>query len=101
MRQGQRTGKTAPISRLTVEPLEDRILPSGLVTSQGDRLLKADQVRALFAAGYDGTGITIGVISNSYDSLQGGANDAGSDIASGDLPSTVGRPANDWKDHPE
>jgi len=53
---------------------------AGSVTSRGDVSLKSDQVRTTY--GLDGTGVTIGALSDSYDCLGGAA----ADIASGDLP---------------
>lgn len=55
-------------------------MKTGAVTSQGDAAQRSDLARASF--GVDGTGITIGALSDSFD-CQGGA--AG-DVASGDLP---------------
>lgn len=52
----------------------------GTVTSQGDKALRADVARTTFAV--DGTGIKVGVLSDSYNALKGAAND----IVSGDLP---------------
>jgi hypothetical protein len=52
----------------------------GSITSQGDFALRAAAARS--AHGVDGTGITVGVLSDAYDTLGGAA--AG--IASGDLP---------------
>nr|WP_242025486.1 S8 family serine peptidase [Leptolyngbya sp. FACHB-36] len=57
---------------------------TGLVTSQGVQTMKVDVARDRFSV--DGTGITIGVISDSFNNLNGAAND----IASGDLPSNFG-----------
>ena len=54
----------------------------GSATSQADFTLEADRVRNSLPIGFDGTGIKIGVLSDSYNTL-GGADD---DIASGDLP---------------
>ena len=53
---------------------------TGSVTSQGDAALRADIARSSFAV--DGTGVTVGVVSDSFDTLLGAA----ADIASGDLP---------------
>jgi hypothetical protein len=50
------------------------------ITSQGDIALRADVARSDFSV--DGTGVTIGVVSDSFDMLGGAA----ADIASGDLP---------------
>ncbi len=58
----------------------------GAVTSQADGVMQADTARNNF--GVDGTGIRIGIISDSFDSRVPGAS-AG--IASGDLPG-VGNP---------
>jgi len=56
----------------------------GLVTSQGDQAMRADVARATF--GVDGTGVTVGVLSDSFDCLGG----ATADVVNGDLsPVTV------------
>ena len=52
----------------------------GLTTSQGDAAMHADDARAAF--GVDGTGITVGTLSDTFDC----AGDAGLDVANGDLP---------------
>ena len=56
---------------------------TGSVTSQGDAALLSDDARSIY--GVDGTGITIGTLSDSYSCI--GA--AAADIASNDLPSGV------------
>lgn len=56
----------------------------GAVTSEGDTALRAEIARSTF--GLDGTGVAVGVLSDSYNSLQG----ADLDIASGDLPAAGG-----------
>jgi PKD repeat protein len=53
---------------------------TGSITSQGDFALRADTARSLH--GVDGTGVTVGVVSDSYNALGGAA----ADVASGDLP---------------
>jgi hypothetical protein len=61
-----------------------RAAHAGLVTTQGDRAMRADVARA--ALGVDGTGVTVGVLSDSFDCLGG----AGADVSNGDLaPVTV------------
>jgi hypothetical protein len=57
-------------------------LGTGTVTSQGDHTMGADSARKIF--GYQGQGIRIGVLSDSYDG--NGENNAAADVASGDLP---------------
>ncbi len=86
-----------PLDRIdTLEPLAANglmgvvpslrpILQAGIVNSQADNVLYTDRVRTARPTGYDGTGIKIGVLSDSYDSMGGAA--AG--VASGDLPPDV------------
>jgi uncharacterized repeat protein (TIGR01451 family) len=52
----------------------------GLVDSQGDAAMRSDDARLTF--GVDGTGITVGTLSDSYNCIGGAAGD----VASGDLP---------------
>jgi subtilisin family serine protease len=52
---------------------------SGGVTTQGDAILRADELRAL---GYNGSGAKVGVITN-------GVTNRATSIASGDLPSNI------------
>ena len=56
---------------------------TGSVTSQGDAALLSDDARTFFAV--DGTGVTIGTLSDSYDCIGGAA----ADVASNDLPAGV------------
>jgi hypothetical protein len=56
---------------------------TGSVTSQGDGALLSDDARTLY--GVDGTGITVGTLSDSYDCIGGAA----ADIASNDLPAGI------------
>jgi len=53
---------------------------AGSITSQGDIALRAIAGRSTYSV--DGTGVTVGVLSDSYDTLGGAA----ADIVSGDLP---------------
>ena len=55
----------------------------GTVTSQGDHVLRADTARATF--GLDGSGVMVGVLSDSFNCGLGAAGD----MASGDLPPAV------------
>ena len=54
----------------------------GSVTSQADFVHEADRVRASLSSVFDGTGVNIGALSDSYDNLGRAAND----IATGDIP---------------
>ena len=56
----------------------------GRVTSQGDIAARANLARGTF--GVDGTGVTVGVLSDSFGCNPGGV---ASGTASGDLPATV------------
>jgi hypothetical protein len=55
----------------------------GLTTSQGDIAVRSDVGRSLFNV--DGTGITVGTLSDSFNCL----GQAAADVASGDLPSGI------------
>ncbi len=55
----------------------------GDVTSQGDIALRAMDARTIYSV--DGTGVTVGVLSDSFDTLNGAA----ADVLSGDLPSGI------------
>lgn len=57
---------------------------AGLVTSEGDSQLNAAAARAAFSL--DGSGITVGILSDSFDRDAGAVTHAGGDVASGDLP---------------
>jgi hypothetical protein len=58
--------------------------PQGAVVSEGDRQLEAARARNDF--GVDGTGVTVGILSDSFNQWKGApASDAG-DVATGDLP---------------
>jgi len=56
----------------------------GQTTSQGDTALRTDEVRT--SLGIDGTGVTVGVLSDTYDNSNSAATTAQDDIDSGDLP---------------
>ena len=57
---------------------------AGSVDSQGDAAMRADTARALF--GVDGTGITVGTRSDTFDCA---GTEAASDVGTGDLPSGI------------
>jgi subtilisin family serine protease len=63
---------------------------AGLTTSQGDHSMRSDLARAQF--GVDGTGVRVGVLSDSFDCAAGpfaqgqSFTRAGQDVANGDLP---------------
>ena len=69
---------------LGVLPVYRPITNVGLIDSQADFVHEADRVRAALPTGYDGTGQTVAVFSDSYDISGNGS--AAADIASGDLP---------------
>ncbi len=56
----------------------------GAATSEGDLQLKAAEARADF--GFDGTGVAVGILSDSYDKDLSAPTHAAQDVASGDLP---------------
>jgi subtilisin family serine protease len=57
------------------------------VVSEGDRQLEAARARNDF--GVDGTGVTVGIISDSVNQWQGAPVHEASDVATGDLPGTA------------
>jgi len=67
-----------------VVPVYAPLGDAGLATSQADFIQEADRVRSSLPSGFDGTGVTIGVMSDSYNVSGNGS--ATADIASGDLP---------------
>ena len=60
-----------------IDPMVMPLIRTGSVTSQGDSVLRADEVRREF--GLSGTGVRVGVISNGVDTLASGQ-------STGDLP---------------
>jgi Subtilase family len=57
---------------------------AGLVTSEGDVQLRAAAARSDF--NLDGAGVTVGILSDSFDTDAGAQTRAAGDVASGDLP---------------
>ena len=70
---------------LGVLPVFTPITKAGAITSQADFVHETDRVRASLPTGFDGKGVTIGVLSDSYNNL-GGADD---DINTGNLPANI------------
>ena len=64
-------------------PVYDPITHVGRTTSQGDISMRADVARRTF--GVSGSGVRVGVLSDSFNNLGGAA----TDIATGDLPSNT------------
>lgn len=71
---------------LGVLPIYRPLTSVGAATSQADLVQEADRVRNSLPTGYDGTGMTIGVLSDSYDTSTTAITHVAADIASGDLP---------------
>jgi Subtilase family len=59
----------------------------GLVTSQGDVAMNSDDARVTWSV--DGAGITVGILSDSYDCAPTPITDAATDVANGDLPAGI------------
>lgn len=77
----------APGVRSLVEslaPVVRAACPSGPSVSEGDAQLGAAAARSDF--NLDGSGVTVGILSDSFDQAVGAATSAGQDVASGDLP---------------
>ncbi len=58
--------------------------PQGVAVSEGDSQLQAAKARAAYSV--DGSGIKVGILSDSYDADTSAVTHAAGDIASGDLP---------------
>jgi hypothetical protein len=71
------SGGSGPITSAIVEC-------DGAATSEGDAHLRALEARQTFEV--DGTGATVGVLSDSFDTDEAAPTDAADDVASGDLP---------------
>jgi Subtilase family len=72
-------------------PIVSATCPSGAVVSEGDGQLRASSARSAF--GVDGSGVTVGILSDSFDQATSDAfgegpvaTHAAEDVASGDLP---------------
>jgi len=59
----------------------------GLVDSQGDVAMNSDDARTTW--GVDGTGVTVGTLSDSYDCAPAPITNAATDVANGDLPAGI------------
>ncbi|MBL7939758.1 MAG: S8 family serine peptidase [Flavobacteriales bacterium] len=67
---------------VSARPIYAPLRNAGLITSQGDTSLRSFRARDVF--GVDGSGIKVGVISDSYNTIIG--NPAADDVLRGDLP---------------
>ncbi len=71
-----------PTLLVSARPIYAALSNAGLITSQGDTALRSFRARQVF--GVDGTGIKVGVISDSYNTKLG--DQAADDVLRGDLP---------------
>jgi hypothetical protein len=58
--------------------------PAGVAVSEGDPQLRAEEARSVF--GVDGTSVTVGILSDSFDLDASAETSQSDDVASGDLP---------------
>jgi hypothetical protein len=70
----------------SLAPLVRAACPSGAAVSEGDAQLGAADARA--ELGVDGAGVTVGILSDSFDQATGTVTSAGQDVAAGELPGT-------------
>jgi len=75
--------KVAALSTLRFARPAYAMTRAGSVTSQGNAAMRAGVARSLY--GFDGTGVTVGTLSDSYNCKGGAA----ADVASGDLPTGI------------
>jgi subtilisin family serine protease len=79
-------GSSARPAVALAAPKPSPACPAGSVVSEGDTQLRAARARERF--GVDGSGVTVGVLSGSYDVETATQLNAADDIAAGDLPGT-------------
>lgn len=60
---------------------------AGIATTQGDMAQRSDDARNTFSV--DGSGVTVGVIADSYDVSASAGSSAAQDISTGDLPAGI------------
>jgi subtilisin family serine protease len=65
-------------------PIVAATCPSGVTVSEGDGQLRAAEARSDF--GLDGSGVTVGILSDSFDQDATAATHAAGDVTTGDLP---------------
>jgi hypothetical protein len=87
LRPRMSTWQAAPSTTLQSQTAQN----CGLVTSEGDTQLRAREARETF--GVSGTGVTVGILSDSFNQDSNALTTAEQDIASGDLPG-AGNPCN-------
>lgn len=74
-----------PTLLVSARPIYAPLTNAGLITSQGDTALRSFRARGVF--GVDGTGVKVGVLSDSYNTIIG--NPAADDVQRKDLPGTA------------
>jgi hypothetical protein len=81
-----RVGAVAGVAAVTeaLAPLVRGVDCGGAARSEGDTQLSAASARSAFAV--DGSGVTVGILSDSYDRDPAAPTRAAQDVASGDLP---------------
>jgi hypothetical protein len=83
-------GDGSPLSVQAHQQKPDPVsCPQGAAISEGDTQLRAASARSTY--GISGTGVTVGILSDSFDKDPSALTHSSSDIASGDLPG-VGNP---------
>jgi hypothetical protein len=82
-------GAVAGVAGVTevLEPIIRGVDCGGSARSEGDGQLNAPSARAGW--GVDGTGVTVGIVSDSFDRRAGAATHAANDVFSGDLPGSA------------
>jgi hypothetical protein len=81
---GKADGKADDLGSASVSRFVTHV---GSVTNQADAAMRSDTVRTSY--GVDGSGVKIGIISDSFDTATSASTHMGQDIASGDLPSAI------------
>jgi subtilisin family serine protease len=67
-----------------ITPFTQATCPQGSVVTEGDPQLRADRARENF--GVDGSGVTVGILSDSFNQWKEAPHSEGEDVLTGDLP---------------
>jgi subtilisin family serine protease len=114
LKPGQLTGlngipRVAGASEVLTPITSSSTCPAGVAVSEGDTQLRADEARSTF--GVDGAGVTVGILSDSFDRDETAETRQSGDVESGDLPGVgntcpgqttpVGTTLDDYEPNPE
>jgi hypothetical protein len=77
-------GRVAAVTQVLTPMARGVVCPGGSATTEGDQQMNASGARS--SLGVDGTGVTVGILSDSFDRSTTAATHAATDVSTGDLP---------------